>query len=42
MVQAQKTAPERGEALAKWTELLTALGLGKLAHQPLIEELRLK
>ena len=42
VVQAQKTAPERGEALAKWTELLSALGLGELAHQPLIEELRLK
>ena len=42
VVQAQKTAPERGKALAKWTELLTALGLGELAHQPLIEELRLK
>ena len=42
VVQAQKMANYRREAQAKWTELLTALGLGELAPQPLIEELRLK
>ncbi len=41
VVQAQKTPPHRRSALAKWTELLTALGLGELAHQPLIAEWRL-
>ena len=42
VLQAQKTAHQRDAARAKWTELLTALGLGELAHQPLIGELRLK
>ena len=42
VVQAQKMANHRREAQAKWTELLTALGLRELAPQPLIEELRLK
>ena len=42
VLQAQKTAHQGDAARAKWTELLTALGLGKLAHQPLIGELRLK
>ena len=41
VVQAQKTPHERGAAQAKWTELLTALGLGELATQPLIWELEL-
>ena len=42
VLQAQKTTHYRREALAQWTELLTALGLRELAHQPLIAELRLK
>ena len=42
VVEAQKTEHQRDAALAKWTELLTALGLGELAHQPLIGELKLK
>ena len=42
VVQGQKLANHGREAQAKWTELLTALGLGELANQPLIEELRLK
>ena len=42
VVQGQKMANHRREAQAKWTELLTALGLRELATQPLIEELRLK
>ena len=42
VVQAQKTASDRREALAKWTELLTALGLGELAERTLIGEWRLQ
>ena len=42
VIQAQKAAHQGDAALAKWTELLTALGLEELAHQPLIAELSLK
>ena len=37
VAQEQKTSKDRGAVQAKWTELLSALGLGELANQPLID-----
>ena len=37
VAQEQKNTNHRGAARAKWTELLSALGLGELADRPLIE-----